>query len=93
MIVAGPLCEFSSMTKIGSGTDADIVSDYIVQASRFGVIAGFGCTNDADNSVLSLLLLSSWPVFLALISITVYYRMSTTHIDMIGLSEADMRQF
>ena len=60
-----------------------LVSDYIVQGVRFEVLAGFGCTDEIDNSVLSVLLLYTWPVILPLISITVYYRMSITHIDMI----------
>ena len=60
-----------------------LVSDYIVQDARFHVIAGVGCTNASDNSVLTLLLLYSWSVVLPLISITVYYRMSITHIDII----------
>ena len=59
------------------------VSDYIVQAARFEVLAGFGCGDSSDNSALALLLLNSWFVILPLISVTVYYRMSPTHIGMI----------
>ena len=59
------------------------VSDYIVQDARFQVLAGFGCTNVPDNAVFSVLLLYTWPVILPLISITIYYRMSITHIDVI----------
>ena len=62
---------------------ATLVSDYIVQWACFEVLAGFGCTDAADNSVLTLLLLNSWFVILPLISITVYYRMLRTHIGMI----------
>ena len=64
------------------------VSDYIVQGARFEVLAGFGCTNAAGDLVLTFLLLYSWPVILPLISVTVYYRMSTTHIGMTWPFEA-----
>ena len=60
-----------------------LVLDYIVQDARFEVLSGFGCANASDGSVLSLLLINSWPVILPLISVTVYYRMSPTHIGMI----------
>ena len=60
-----------------------LMPDYIVQDARFQAIAGFGCTNAQDNVVLSLLLVYTWPVILPLISITIYYRMSTAYIDMI----------
>ena len=83
LIVAGPLCEFLSMTKMTQVVTPTLVSDYIVQGARFEVFAGFGCTNAADSVVLSPLLLNSWSVILPLISITIYYRMSTKHIGMI----------
>ena len=60
-----------------------LVSDYIVQPTRFQMLSGFGCGSAADNSVLSLLLVYTWLVILPLISITIYYRMSTAYIDMI----------
>ena len=60
-----------------------LVSDYIVQGARFEVLAGFGCGDSSDNSVLNILLIGSWSVIIPLLSVTVYYRMSTTHIDMI----------
>ena len=83
LIVAGPLCEFSSMAKLAKVLMSTLVSDYTVQGARFQVIAGFGCGNASDRSVLTLLLLNSWSVVLPLISITIYYRKSTTHIGMI----------
>ena len=59
------------------------VSDYIVQGSRFRVYTGFGCTNALDGSTLAILLLDLWPVILPLLSITVYYCMSSTNIGVI----------
>ena len=60
-----------------------LVSDYIVQEYRFAVFAGFGCMSAPDGSVLGLLLMDSWSVIFPLLSITIYYRMSTKHIGII----------
>ena len=68
------------------------VSDYIVQGARFTVFAGFGCTNASDGSVLTILLIYSWPVVLPLVSITVYYRMLYMHIGFIWPFKADVHR-
>ncbi|VDB95781.1 unnamed protein product [Peniophora sp. CBMAI 1063] len=49
---------------------------YVVQGTRFEVLEGFGCTDAADSSILSILLIYSWTVLPPLVSITVYYRVS-----------------
>ncbi|VDC03115.1 unnamed protein product [Peniophora sp. CBMAI 1063] len=45
----------------------------IVQQLRFEVNEGFGCGNSIDGSILSILLLPSWPVIAPLMSIILYY--------------------
>lgn len=74
VLIAGPICE-------SSDSEAVYVlrfQDYIVQDERFAVVQGFGCTNNADGSILSILLISSWTVILPLISVAIYYRASGT---------------
>ncbi|VDB86864.1 unnamed protein product [Peniophora sp. CBMAI 1063] len=46
---------------------------FIVQDVRFAVFEGFGCTNAANVSILSLLLVLSWGVVPPLLSIIFYY--------------------
>ncbi|VDC00590.1 unnamed protein product [Peniophora sp. CBMAI 1063] len=46
---------------------------YVVQQLRFEVDEGFGCTNSADGSLLSILLMYSVPVVAPAVSIVVYY--------------------
>ena len=48
--------------------------DYIVQNHRFSVIAGLGCTYALDYSILMLILLAGWGIFIPLISVIAYYR-------------------
>ncbi|KZV65349.1 fungal pheromone STE3G-protein-coupled receptor, partial [Peniophora sp. CONT] len=49
-----------------------LVADYTVQAFRFEVIEGFGCTNAIINKGLPLILIDSWYVIPPLISVTIY---------------------
>ncbi|KZV74015.1 fungal pheromone STE3G-protein-coupled receptor, partial [Peniophora sp. CONT] len=53
-----------------------IVTDYIVQVERFQVQGAFGCTNALDDSILRILLVSSWSVIPPLISIALSARMA-----------------
>ncbi|KZV66427.1 STE3-domain-containing protein [Peniophora sp. CONT] len=46
---------------------------YVVQAYRFQVLEGFGCTSASSHSILDLLLLDSWSIIPPLISVLVYY--------------------
>ncbi|VDB95774.1 unnamed protein product [Peniophora sp. CBMAI 1063] len=46
---------------------------YVVQAARFEVDEGWGCSAPSDNSILSILLLYTWNVLPPLVSITTYY--------------------
>ncbi|KZV64899.1 STE3-domain-containing protein [Peniophora sp. CONT] len=48
---------------------------YIVQVRRFQVVEGFGCLNASVFSILTFLLISSWSIFLPLLSILTYYPM------------------
>ncbi|VDC04728.1 unnamed protein product [Peniophora sp. CBMAI 1063] len=46
---------------------------YVVQDCRFAVIEGFGCRNNIDGSILSIILVYSWSVIPPTISVAVYY--------------------
>ncbi|KZV72017.1 STE3-domain-containing protein [Peniophora sp. CONT] len=46
---------------------------YIVQDTRFIVIAGFGCTSSTTDSILTLLVIQIWFMIPPLLSITFYY--------------------
>ncbi|VDC05055.1 unnamed protein product [Peniophora sp. CBMAI 1063] len=46
---------------------------YVVEVSRFEVEEGFGCGNSVDDSILSVLLLTSWTTAPPLICVVVYY--------------------
>ncbi|KZV63365.1 fungal pheromone STE3G-protein-coupled receptor [Peniophora sp. CONT] len=63
---------------------------YIVQAVRFQIIDGFGCTNNPDGSLLGILLIWSWSAITPLLSITVYYPQV---IRMFYRQRRDMNQF
>ncbi|KZV72021.1 hypothetical protein PENSPDRAFT_564967, partial [Peniophora sp. CONT] len=47
--------------------------NYSIQHARFLVEEGFGCTNAAESSLASLLLLLSWPVVAPLLAVILYY--------------------
>ncbi|VDB95779.1 unnamed protein product [Peniophora sp. CBMAI 1063] len=46
---------------------------YVVQVARFKIVEGFGCSNEVEDSILSILFIQSWNVLLPLVSVTVYY--------------------
>ncbi|KZV74012.1 STE3-domain-containing protein [Peniophora sp. CONT] len=46
---------------------------YVVQLERFEVAEGFGCRNSLDDSILAILLISSWTVVPPMLSLIIYY--------------------